>query len=124
MECCKIKGISINGNPLSLLFCPKGDSKQDRVPANYCHEQQEVGQSRRRHMLSAGAGAGTQGPTKVRRDVATLILMQYMATSKVKHYVAILRVRHNVATLILKIYVATTRMRLDVTILSENSIWK
>lgn len=58
-------------------------------------------------MLSAGAGAGTQGPTKVRRDVATLIPMQYMATSKVKHYVAILRVRHNVATLILKIYVAT-----------------
>lgn len=90
-----------------LLFCPTGDSEQDRVPANYRHEQQEVGQSRRRHMLSAGAGAGTQGPTKVRRDVATLIPMQYMATSKVKHYVAILRVRHNVATLILKIYVAT-----------------
>lgn len=107
-----------------LLFSPTGDSEQDRVPANYRHEQQEVGQSRCRHMLSAGAGAGTQGPTKVRRDVATLILMQYMATSKVKRYVAILRVRHNVATLILKIYVATTRMRLDVTVLSENSIWK
>lgn len=107
-----------------VLFCPTGDSEQDRVPANYRHEQQEVSQSRRRHMLSAGAGAGTQGPTKVRRDVATLILMQYMATSKVKRFVAILRVRHNVATLILKIYVATTRMRLDVTILSENSIWK
>lgn len=75
-------------------------------------------------MLSAGAGAGTQGPTKVMCDVATLIFMQYMATPRVKHYVAILRVRHNVATLILRINVATTRMKWDVTIPSENSIWK
>lgn len=52
-------------------------------------------------MLSAGAGAGTQGPTKVRRDVATLITnaVQYMATTRVKQYMALLRVRHNVATL-------------------------